>query len=359
MRKKHPPCANGSLPGPAYDSDLMRAAVRGVAAAAGTLAFILMTAWLTPASVLAHGDSPPEPTLATLWTAWSFDVDVWLPVLLLGAMYWSMVRRIDRLHPGNPVPRFRLWAWLGGLAVIVLALASPIERYDTTLFSVHMIQHLLLVMVAAPLLVLAAPVTLLLRVATPEARRRWLLPVLHSKPLRVVANPVVAWVLFAGVMWVSHFSPLFNAALEDPLAHRFEHALFLGSALLFWWPVVGADPTPYRLSHPARLLYLGLGMPWSSLLGLAIFSSSTVLYEHYASVERDWGMTPLEDQAWAGGIMWVGGDLGFIVALVIAVAVWLRAEEREGRRVDERLARERARQGASASPGAASDTLTG
>jgi cytochrome c oxidase assembly factor CtaG len=286
-------------------------------------------------------------------------VDVWLPVLLLGAMYWAMVRRVDRLHPSNPVPRFRLWAWLGGLAVIVLALASPIEHYDTTLFSVHMIQHLLLVMVAAPLLVLAAPVTLLLRFATPEARRRWLLPALHSRPLRVLARPVVAWVLFAAVMWFSHFSPLFDAALEDPLAHRFEHALFLGTALLFWWPVVGADPTPHRMSHPGRLLYLGLGMPWSSFLGLAIFSSTTVLYEHYATVERDWGMTPLEDQAWAGGIMWVFGDLGFIVALILAVAAWLRHEDREGKRLDQRIERERAREATLARAETVRDTGAG
>lgn len=146
---------------------------------------------------------------------------------------------------------------------------------------------------------------------------------------------------FAAVMWLAHFSPLFDAALEDELLHRIEHALFLGAALLFWWPVVGADPSPHRLGHPARILYLALGMPLSSLLGLVIFSASTVLYPHYATLERSWGMSPLEDQAWAGGIMWAGGDLAFVVAIVAAVAVWLRHEEREAQRVDARLARQR------------------
>src|SRR5262249_20146973 len=151
---------------------------------------------------------------------------------------------------------------------IVLALGSPIEYYDTTLFSVHMIQHLLLAMVAAPLLAIAAPITLVLRFSSPEARRRWILPVLHSTPVRVLSAPPVAWGILAGVMWFSHFSPLFDAALEDGTLHRLEHALYLGTAMLFWWPVVGADPSPHRLSHPARILYLALGMPLSSFLGL-------------------------------------------------------------------------------------------
>jgi putative copper resistance protein D len=287
----------------------------------------------------AHGPSPPEPTLSTLWTAWSFDPSVWLPVVIAGLAYWSATVRVDRAHPANPVPRFRLWSWLAGLGVILVALASPIEAYDTTLFSVHMVQHLLLALVAAPLLVLAAPIILLLRVATPDVRRRWILPVLHSRPVRALGDPLVGWLLFAGVMWFSHFSPLFDAALEDDLLHRVEHALFLAAALLFWWPVIGADPVPGRLRHPARLIYLGLGMPWSSFLGLVIFSATTVLYEHYATLDRTWGMTALEDQAWAGGIMWAFGDLVFVIALVGAVAAWLRAEEREGRRIDARLER--------------------
>jgi putative copper resistance protein D len=224
----------------------------------------------------------------------------------------------------------------------VLALASPVEAYDTALFSAHMVQHLLLTMVAAPLLVLAAPITLLLRVSSPGVRRRWILPVLHSRVVRIVSHPLVAWSLFACVMWFTHFTPLFEAALEDEWLHRLEHALYLGAAMLFWWPVVGADPSPHRLSYPARLLYVALGMPLSSFLGLVIFSAPTVLYEHYETLARSWGPTPLEDQAWAGGIMWAGGDAAFVVALILTVAAWLRHEEREGAREDARLARRRA-----------------
>jgi putative copper resistance protein D len=311
-----------------------RRCIRRVAAG---LAPVLFAA--SPAA--AHGEPATEPTLATLVDGWSFDVSVWLPIAVAGLAYWMAANAVDRAHPGNPVPRWRRWSWLGGLAVIVLALASPIERYDTTLFSVHMVQHLLLAMVAAPLLVLAAPITLLLRVSSSEARRRWILPVLRSAPVRVLSAPPVAWGILAGVMWFSHFSPLFDAALESEPLHRLEHALYLGAAMLFWWPVVGADPSPHRLGHPARILYLALGMPLSSFLGLVIFSSRTVLYPHYETLPRDWGMSPLEDQAWAGGIMWVIGDLVFVIAIIAAVAVWLRHEDREGKRVDERLDRER------------------
>jgi putative copper resistance protein D len=295
-----------------------------------------------PAAVLAHGQAPVEPSLAILIDGWSFDVDLWIPVILLGFAYWKAADIVRRRHPDNPVPRWRLWSWMAGLGAILLALGSPIEFYDTTLFSVHMVQHLLLTFVAAPLLVLAAPITLLLRVATPEARKRWILPVLNSRAVKVIGHPLVAWGLFAGVMWFTHFSPLFDAALDDYALHRLEHALFLGSAMLFWWPVIGADPSPYRMGYPARLLYVALGMPLSSFLGLVIFSARTVLYEHYETLARDWGMTPLQDQAWAGGIMWAGGDFFFVLALVLLVAAWLRHEEAEGKREDARLARRRA-----------------
>jgi cytochrome c oxidase assembly factor CtaG len=166
-----------------------------------------------------------------------------------------------------------------------------------------------------------------------------------------VSFPIVAWVLFAGVMWAAHFSFLFDAALESELAHVFEHALFLGVALLFWWPVVGADPSPWRLAHPARVAYLFLGMPQSSFLGLAIFSAPGVLYPHYATLVRPWGPTPLLDQQWAGGIMWAGGDLIFLIGMGLALWVWLRSEEREGRLADARLDRELARSSSRPAPG--------
>lgn len=306
-------------------------AARVAAAATASAAFLLV---LLPAAASAHGLVTGPPDLSTLVNGWSFDVETWLPILLAGAGYQLAVRKVNREHPTNPVPRRRSAYWFLGLGALVLALQSPIELYDTTLFSDHMIQHLLLTMVAAPLLALGGPITLVLRVATPDARRQILIPILHSRVVRVISHPAVAWIVFTGYMFASHFSPLFNAALEDPSIHFLEHALYLGTGMLFWWPAVGVDPSPWRLHYGARMLYLGLGMPWSSFLGLAILSANDVLYPHYNTLVRPWGFTPLEDQQWAGGIMWAGGDMVFLIALVLALAGWLKAEEAEGRRQD-------------------------
>src|SRR4029453_14359561 len=123
----------------------------------------------------------------------------------VGWWLWG-VRRVDALHPANPVPRRRPAAFLAGALAPAFALLSGIAVYDTDLFSVHMVQHVLLMLVAAPLLALAAPITLVLRVSSAETRHRWLLPVLHSRVVRFLAHPVVAWVMFAAIMWATHFS---------------------------------------------------------------------------------------------------------------------------------------------------------
>lgn len=295
-----------------------------------------------PGVVLAHGLAPEPNSVTDVLSAWGIEAHVILPLLAAALLYRWAVGVVRRSHPENPVPRYRVWSWYLGLLVIFIALESPIGTYDDTLFTMHMIQHLLLVMLAAPLLAIGAPITLILRVASPTSRQRFWLPLLHSRVVRTLAFPIVAWSVFAAVMWASHFSPLFDAALDNDYVHLFEHALYLGSALLFWWPVVGADPSPWRLPHPARVAYLFLGMPQSSFLGLAIFSAPQPLYSHYESLVRSWGPTPLADQQMAGGIMWAGGDAAFLIAMIVALWIWLRAEEHAGKLADEKLDREEA-----------------
>lgn len=300
--------------------------------------------WLTVApSIAAHGSTPTEPpTLASLLLGWTFEPVPTLGIVLALGGWWWAVRRVNAAHPGNRVPRRRSVAFGLGMAAIALALLSGIDTYDTTLFSVHMVQHVLLTMVAAPLIALSAPITLLLRVATPGVRQRWILPVLHSRVVRVLAFPVVAWIAFAAVMWASHFSALFNASLEDPLIHEMEHALFLGSGLLFWWPVAALDPAPWRMAHPVRALYTFLQLPQNTFLAVVILGATTVLYPHYATSGRTWGPTPLEDQQLAAGIMWIAGDIVFIVEIIAILYGWMRAEARDAGRQDRRADVERA-----------------
>jgi putative copper resistance protein D len=152
--------------------------------------------------------------------------------------------------------------------------------------------------------------------------------VLHSRAVRALSFPVVAWVLFAGVMWATHFSAVFDRALEDPLVHDLEHAAYLGAGFLFWWPAIGLDPTPWRMSHPVRALYVFLQMPQNTFLAVAILSATTPLYEHYATLQRSWGPSPLADQQAAASIMWFVGDLLFLGAILGLVAAWMRHEER-------------------------------
>ena len=287
--------------------------------------------------VAAHGPVPAEaPTAGSLLLGWTFEPIPTLGIAVgIGWWLWA-VRRVDAAHPANPVRRRRTVAFLAGMTALAFALLSGIDRYDTSLFSVHMVQHVLLMLVAAPLLALAAPITLVLRVSSSEARHRWILPVLHSRVVRFMGHPVTAWVMFAAMMWAVHFSPLFDASLEDPLIHDLEHMLFLTGALLFWWPAVALDPTPWRMGHPARIGYLFTQMTQNTFLAVVILNATAPLYPHYATVVRPWGMAVLEDQRLAAGIMWIAGDAIFLSAIMAVVVGWMRAEARDEARADRR-----------------------
>jgi len=305
---------------------------------------VLLGLLALPSRVAAHGASVAGPTFPDALLRWTFDPIPLAGIIGTAVAYLWAVRRVNRAHPGNRQPAYRSWLFLGGVAALAIALLSPIEAYEGSLFSVHMVQHLLLELAAAPLLLAGAPITLALRVARPPIRR-WLLAVLQSRVVHVISFPVVAWLLFAAVNWGWHFSPLYDQALENPALHYFQHATFLGAALLFWWPVIGADPSPWRLPHPVRLLYVFLALPQNSFLGVALMSAPTVLYPHYVTNGRDWGPSPLDDQALGGGIMWVVGDLCFLVAMMVVVVLWMRHEDRRTERLDRRLAAERAARG--------------
>jgi putative membrane protein len=300
---------------------------------------IAVVAWLALPSgaAVAHGTASPPPILPGVLTEWSFDPVPWAGTLLAAAAYLIGVRKVNRLHPRVPVPVWRSAAWLAGLAIILVALESPVERYAEDLLSVHMVQHLLLAMVAPPLLALGAPVTLALRVASPRTRQRRILPILHARVVRLIAYPAVAWLIFTIAMFALHFSPLYDEALENPAVHLVEHAVFLVVGGLFWWPIVASDPVPRRMRHPARLAYVILQMPVNAAVGLAIYFAPTVLYPHYATLLRTWGPDALTDQRIGGDLMWGVGDLVLLATVPLLIAAWMGEEDRRTRRSDARI----------------------
>jgi putative copper resistance protein D len=288
----------------------------------------------------APGSQVPAPTPGRLLLAWSFNPLVTVGLLAAAIAYLQARRRL--VADGVAWPARRTAYFLCGIGALALALLSPIEAYDTVLFSVHVGQHMLLTMVAAPLLALGAPVTLALRVAKGKTRRR-MTRVLHSPPLKVAGHPLVAWVLFTVTLYGLYFSPLFDLTLRDPLVHDLVHLHFLAAGLLFWWVVVGLDPSRWRLPHIARLLFVFLMVPFHAFLGVAIMNSGRVLAPTLESFRRGWGPTPLADQQVGGAILWGAGDLIALLAVLGVLISWASYEEKVvAVREDRRLARERA-----------------
>jgi len=283
--------------------------------------------------VPTHGPLPPELSLESL-LYWAWPPVVTVAVALVALLWVRATRQVAREHPGNPYPRRRTVSFAAALLLVLLALQSGIERYDTTLFSMHMVQHLILLFPVPILLLQAGPVTLLLRVASPRWRAR-ILAVLQSRAVGVISHPLVGWTLLVAVMWGTHLSVMFETALEDEFVHNMEHALYLSTALLFWAPIFSVDPIRHRLRGGSALAYLITQMPQNSFLGVAIMFSSTPLYPHYVTLQRAWGPTPLEDQQLAGAIMWLVGDALFLVAIFVVLAALAKSEDRPESRYDE------------------------
>lgn len=232
--------------------------------------------------------------------------------------------------------RRRLACFGAGLLVIIVAVDGPPDVLSDVSLSVHMVQHMLLQLAAAPLLLLGGPLDLLLRADPPWLPRRVLGRLLRSRFVRVLAHPVTALSVFTVVLVGSHLSPLYNLALERDWVHQLEHVAFLVTALLLWWPAIGVDPAPHRLSYPARLLYLFLAMPVMAYLGLAIANSSRVLYPYYAAHPPPWGVSALQDQGAAGTIMWIAGTFTMVPAMAVILLRWLDEDARRQAILDAR-----------------------
>ena len=288
--------------------------------------------------LVAHADEPPPLTVARLLAGWQLDLPVLAGVLLLAGSYVVGVARLTRRGDAWPVARSVSFLG-GGVGTIAIATLSGLAAYDDTLFSVHMVQHMLLAMVAPVFLALGAPLTLALR-ALPTGSRRWLLALLHNPVSKMIAFPLVGAFLFVLTPFALYFSPIYEATLRSELLHALLHVHFLATGCLFLWPVLGLDPLPHRPAYPLRLVLLFVTLPFHAFLGVAIMSNTEVLAgDWYAGVQRSWGPPPLDDQHLGGGLLWASGDLIGVLLIGTVFTQWMRADERAARREDRQLDR--------------------
>lgn len=268
-------------------------------------------------------------------TAWVFAPVPILVAALAIALYLHGVMTVRGARPTG-WERWRTATFVAGVLSGLFAIVGPVGALDDVSFTAHMVQHLLLMMVAAPLVVLGAPVLLLLEASSPGFRRRWLVPALRSSTARWLMLPVVGWALFAGTILGSHFSPFYNYAIEHPFAHDYvEHPLYLLAALVFYYPLIGANPVPSGPSPLGRVISLFLMAGPMSMTGFFIYTARAVMYPAYVSADRPLGPDPLSDQQMAGALMWCIGMLLEVGWVALAIPVWLRAEERKARRLDQ------------------------
>jgi putative membrane protein len=270
-------------------------------------------------------------------------LDSWLGVALVlaGGFYLYGVHRLRARGDRWPVSRSLTFVGLGLGTIAVLTL-SGLGAYDTTLLSVHMVQHMGLSMLAPIFLALGAPVTLALRTLG-KRPRRILATALHSRPARVLANPLFSFGIFVLNPFALYFSGLYELSLRDPFVHELVHAHFIATGCLFFWPLLGRDPLPGRWPHPARALLMILSVPFHTVLGLSIMQSTRLLGgDWYPSLGLSW-IDPKADQVTAGGVLWAGGELVSVVMLGILVAQWVKHARLEAARIDRELDREEER----------------
>ncbi|MBY8849458.1 bifunctional copper resistance protein CopD/cytochrome c oxidase assembly protein [Saccharothrix sp. MB29] len=282
-----------------------------------------------------------SPTLARTLFDWRFDLVFGTVFLALAVVYALGVLRLRKR--GDAWPVGRTVAWVAGCLTVVFATSSGLGRYAPAMFSVHMEAHMLLSMLAPILLVLGGPVTLALRAlptagrGNPPGPREWLLALTHSPVAKLLTNPFVALALFVGSFYGLYFSGLFDAALDYHWAHLAMNAHFILVGYVFYWPVIGIDPSPNRLPPLGRLGLLFASMPFHAFFGIVLMSSQTVIGEDfYRSLALPWVPSLLEDQRLGGGIAWAAGEVPLVVVMGALLVQWARSDGREARRSDRR-----------------------
>jgi len=260
-------------------------------------------------------------------TQWQFAPVVTGFTALFAALYLWGVVRVARRHPARPWPLWRTAAFLGGLLVVVLATESGIGAYDDTLFWDHMIQHLMLIMIAPPLLVTGQPVTLLMH-ASRNPLHTWVKRVVRSRPVVWLTWPVFGVVAYAATIVGTHLTSFMNLVLTHDAVHEGEHVLYLVVGYLYFLPLIGREPIRWKVSYPLRLFLLFLAMPVDAFTGVVLNSESS--YPFVPMEPRSWGPSPLNDVHLGGAVMWIGGAAIMFVVIMATFFAWSRETRPSG-----------------------------
>ena len=282
-------------------------------------------------------DGPP--TVARIVFDWRFDLIFGTAAIVLATLYVAAVMRLRRR--GDSWPAGRTVAWLLGCLALLFVTSSGVGRYMPAMFSMHMVAHMGLSMLVPILLVLGAPVSLVLRALPaagrddPPGMREWLLAALHSRLSRFLTNPVVATVLFVAGFYGLYLSSLFDTTVSSHAGHLAMNVHFLVSGYLFYWVVIGVDPTPRPIPPLAKVAVVFASLPLHAFFGVVLMGTREVLgAAYYRSLGLPWHTDLLGDQRLGGGIAWAAGELPLVIVMIALLVQWARSDKRTARRLD-------------------------
>ncbi|MFF0303353.1 cytochrome c oxidase assembly protein [Streptomyces sp. NPDC004562] len=269
--------------------------------------------------------------------AWSTDPFFLVACLVgLGLYAWGVVRLRRR---GDTWPVARTLSYVVGVLTVLLVMCTGLNDYGMVMFSVHMVQHMVISMLSPILILLGAPVTLALRALPPAARgsrgpRELLLALLHSRYMRIITHPAFTIPLFIASLYALYFTPLFDFLMGSKTGHIAMMVHFLAVGVVFFWPIIGVDPGPHRPGYLMRMLELFAGMPFHAFFGIALMMGSVPMVETFKNPPASLGIDALSDQGAAGGIAWAFSEIPSVLVLIALLFQWYGSEQRQARRKD-------------------------
>lgn len=284
---------------------------------------------------MMHMDMPPF----TLSRGLQFSSEPFFMIsclLGLGLYGWGVVRLRRR---GDAWPWGRVVAFTLGVLSVALVMCTKLNDYGMVMFSVHMVQHMVISMLSPILLLLGAPVTLTLRALPAAGRgrkgpREWLVALLHSRYMRIITHPAFTIPMFIASLYALYFTPLFDFLMETRAGHIAMMVHFLAVGLVFFWPIMGVDPGPHRPGYVMRMLELFAGMPFHAFFGIALMMASEPMIGTYMHPPASLGIDALDDQKAGGGIAWAFSEIPSVLVLLALVYQWYRSEQRQAKRSD-------------------------